>query len=95
MVTQKIRHPGNSFGPCYLATALKKLYCHFQSIYWEKAEKYTLKAENYTCSNTLLQINEDLEGEVKFLSQTGPFSIPLRCTTKKCDVSLGLKSTKE
>lgn len=33
------------------------------------------------------QINEDLFGEVKFLSQTGPFAIPLKCTTKKCDVS--------
>lgn len=33
-------------------------------------------------------INEDLEGEVKFLSQTGPFSIPLKCTVKKCDLSV-------
>ena len=33
------------------------------------------------------QINEDLVGEVKFLSQTGPFSIPLICSTKKCSVS--------
>ncbi|KAL5014796.1 hypothetical protein ScPMuIL_009066 [Solemya velum] len=31
-------------------------------------------------------INEDLEGKVDFLSQTGPFCIPLRCTTKKCDL---------
>ncbi|XP_041377895.1 cilia- and flagella-associated protein 74-like isoform X2 [Gigantopelta aegis] len=29
-------------------------------------------------------INEDLEGEVNFVAQTGPFSIPLKCTTKKC-----------
>lgn len=35
----------------------------------------------------LSQINEDLFGEVKFLSQTGPFAIPLQCTTKKCDVN--------
>ncbi|XP_053379519.1 cilia- and flagella-associated protein 74-like isoform X2 [Mercenaria mercenaria] len=35
-------------------------------------------------------INEDLEGEVKFLSQTGPFSIPLKCTTKKCDLSVDM-----
>ncbi|KAK7093572.1 cilia- and flagella-associated protein 74-like [Littorina saxatilis] len=33
-------------------------------------------------------INEDLIGEVNFLSQTGPFSIPLHCTTKKCDLQL-------
>ncbi|KAM3824222.1 cilia- and flagella-associated protein 74 [Vipera latastei] len=33
-------------------------------------------------------INEDLEGEVTFLSQTGSFSIPLKCSTKKCVLSL-------
>ncbi|XP_055958483.1 cilia- and flagella-associated protein 74 isoform X1 [Patella vulgata] len=33
-------------------------------------------------------INEDLVGQVNFLSQTGPFSIPLRCSTKKCDVQV-------
>ncbi|XP_062567016.1 cilia- and flagella-associated protein 74-like isoform X4 [Saccostrea cucullata] len=32
-------------------------------------------------------INEDLSGVVNFLSQTGPFAIPLKCTTKKCDLS--------
>lgn len=41
----------------------------------------------------LTQINEDLFGEVKFLSQTGPFAIPLKCTTKKCDVSFFSFST--
>lgn len=34
-----------------------------------------------------LQINEDLEGEVRFASAVGPFAVPLRCTIKKCDVS--------
>ena len=34
-----------------------------------------------------LQINEDLDGEVKFLTQTGPFNVPVTCSTKKCDVS--------
>ncbi|ETE63797.1 hypothetical protein L345_10438, partial [Ophiophagus hannah] len=33
-------------------------------------------------------INEDLEGEVTFLSQIGSFSIPLKCSTKKCVLSL-------
>ncbi|XP_070561828.1 cilia- and flagella-associated protein 74-like isoform X2 [Ptychodera flava] len=33
-------------------------------------------------------INEDLQGEVSFLAQTGPFSIPLICSTKKCDLSV-------
>ncbi|XP_057355599.1 cilia- and flagella-associated protein 74 isoform X3 [Manis pentadactyla] len=33
-------------------------------------------------------INKDLEGNVSFLAQTGGFSIPLKCSTKKCSVSL-------
>ena len=35
-----------------------------------------------------MQLNEDLLGEMEFLSQTGPFSIPVRCLTKKCIVSV-------
>ena len=37
---------------------------------------------------SIMQINEDLLGEIEFLSQTGPFSIPVRCLTKKCLVSV-------
>ncbi|XP_012886885.1 PREDICTED: cilia- and flagella-associated protein 74 [Dipodomys ordii] len=33
-------------------------------------------------------INKDLEGNVSFLAQTGSFSIPLKCSTKKCSLSL-------
>uniref|UniRef100_A0A8D0BQR7 Cilia and flagella associated protein 74 n=1 Tax=Salvator merianae TaxID=96440 RepID=A0A8D0BQR7_SALMN len=33
-------------------------------------------------------INEDLEGKVTFLSQIGSFSIPLKCSTKKCVLAL-------
>ncbi|CAI5782811.1 Cilia and flagella associated protein 74 [Podarcis lilfordi] len=33
-------------------------------------------------------INQDLEGEVTFLSQIGSFSIPLKCSTKKCVLAL-------
>lgn len=33
-----------------------------------------------------IQLNEDLCGEIELLSQTGPFSIPIRCTTRKCIV---------
>ncbi|XP_048873042.1 cilia- and flagella-associated protein 74 isoform X2 [Brienomyrus brachyistius] len=29
-------------------------------------------------------INEDLDGEIQFVSATGHFSVPLKCTTKKC-----------
>ncbi|XP_017266687.2 cilia- and flagella-associated protein 74 isoform X2 [Kryptolebias marmoratus] len=30
-------------------------------------------------------INEDLEGEIQFASTVGPFFVPVRCTTKKCN----------
>ncbi|KAI3357114.1 hypothetical protein L3Q82_015582 [Scortum barcoo] len=33
-------------------------------------------------------INEDLEGEVRFVSALGPFSMPVRCTIKKCDLEV-------
>ncbi|GFR64636.1 cilia- and flagella-associated protein 74 [Elysia marginata] len=47
-----------------------------------------------TCDMTVTfkpMINEDLEGEVNFLTQTGPFHIPLICSTKKCDLVLDTK----
>ncbi|KAG7226924.1 hypothetical protein INR49_022219 [Caranx melampygus] len=34
----------------------------------------------------LFKINEDLEGEIQFASAGGPFSVPVRCTIKKCDL---------
>ncbi|KAM9034694.1 cilia- and flagella-associated protein 74 [Sarcophilus harrisii] len=33
-------------------------------------------------------INKDLRGNITFLAQSGSFSIPLKCTTKKCVLSL-------
>ncbi|NWV35947.1 CFA74 protein, partial [Grantiella picta] len=33
-------------------------------------------------------INEGLEGEVMFMAQTGPFSVPLKCTAKTCILAL-------
>ncbi|XP_068589913.1 cilia- and flagella-associated protein 74 isoform X3 [Cebidichthys violaceus] len=33
-------------------------------------------------------INKDLEGEVQFASAVGPFSVPVRCTIKKCDLEV-------
>lgn len=33
-------------------------------------------------------LNEDLEGHIDFLAQTGPFSVPIRCVTKKCQISV-------
>ncbi|XP_069774364.1 cilia- and flagella-associated protein 74 isoform X3 [Narcine bancroftii] len=32
--------------------------------------------------------NKDLEGELMFRAQTGSFAVPLKCTTKKCDLSV-------
>ncbi|XP_032903781.1 cilia- and flagella-associated protein 74 [Amblyraja radiata] len=32
--------------------------------------------------------NTDLEGEIMFRTQTGSFTVPLKCTTKKCDLSV-------
>ncbi|XP_073512979.1 cilia- and flagella-associated protein 74 isoform X2 [Phyllobates terribilis] len=36
-------------------------------------------------------INEDLEGEVMMLAQTGPFSVPVKCATKKCELVIDKK----
>ncbi|KAM8864233.1 cilia- and flagella-associated protein 74 isoform 8-T9 [Spinachia spinachia] len=33
-------------------------------------------------------INEDLKGEVHFVSALGPFSVPVRCTIKKCELEV-------
>ncbi|XP_061700894.1 cilia- and flagella-associated protein 74 isoform X2 [Syngnathoides biaculeatus] len=33
-------------------------------------------------------INEDLEGEVNFASAAGRFSVPVRCTIKRCDLEV-------
>ncbi|XP_046895327.1 cilia- and flagella-associated protein 74 [Hypomesus transpacificus] len=33
-------------------------------------------------------INKDLEGEVQFMSAAGPFSVPIRCKIKKCDLAV-------
>ncbi|XP_026187330.1 cilia- and flagella-associated protein 74 isoform X3 [Mastacembelus armatus] len=33
-------------------------------------------------------INEDMEGEVKFASTVGPFSVPIKCSIKKCDLEV-------
>lgn len=32
------------------------------------------------------QLNEDLDGEIQFQSSTGPFFVPIKCRTKKCEV---------
>ncbi|XP_056278610.1 cilia- and flagella-associated protein 74 [Pseudoliparis swirei] len=34
------------------------------------------------------EINQDLEGEVQFASALGPFSVPVRCTMKRCDLEV-------
>ncbi|CAB4013133.1 Hypothetical predicted protein [Paramuricea clavata] len=44
-----------------------------------------------TCDFTVIfkpMLNEDLVGQIDFLAQTGPFSVPVKCFTKKCQVSV-------
>ncbi|XP_031553439.1 cilia- and flagella-associated protein 74-like, partial [Actinia tenebrosa] len=44
-----------------------------------------------TCDMTVTfkpMLNEDLEGQIDFLAQTGPFSLPIKCMTKKCQISV-------
>ena len=36
---------------------------------------------------TSLQIEEDTDGEIEMMAQTGPFSVPVRCRRKRCAVS--------
>ncbi len=33
------------------------------------------------------QLNDDIHGGIEMLSQTGPFTIPVACLTKKCLIS--------
>lgn len=40
------------------------------------------------CVHVHIQLDEDMDGHVEFLSQTGPFSVPVRCQAKKCQVKL-------
>lgn len=39
----------------------------------------------------IFQINENLEGEIKFLAQTGPFSVPLKIYKKKCELKASVE----
>ncbi|XP_039610977.1 cilia- and flagella-associated protein 74 [Polypterus senegalus] len=36
------------------------------------------------------KINEDMFGEVKFLAQTGAFTVPVKCTIKKCELAVDI-----
>jgi hypothetical protein len=36
------------------------------------------------------KINEDLDGEIQFMATNGPFTVPILCTTKKCDVAVNM-----
>ncbi|XP_029975349.1 cilia- and flagella-associated protein 74 [Salarias fasciatus] len=37
------------------------------------------------------KVNEDLEGEIRFASAAGPFSVPVRCTIKKCKMEVDIQ----
>lgn len=46
------------------------------------------KVRNYKLSPLMsFQINRDLKAEVQFVSAAGSFSVPIRCTIKKFDMS--------
>lgn len=49
--------------------------------------QHTVSDHKMTLHVDFLQLNEDLEGHIDFLAQTGPFSVPIRCVTKKCQVN--------
>jgi len=34
------------------------------------------------------QIDEDIDGTIDFLAQPGPFSVPVRCRKKRCEVGI-------
>jgi hypothetical protein len=38
-----------------------------------------------------IYINENLRGEIKFLAQTGMFTVPIRCEIKKVEVNIVIK----
>ena len=43
-----------------------------------------------TCAHPSLgpQLESDLSGSISMLAQTGPFTIPVRCLTKKCIIAV-------
>lgn len=60
---------------------------HSELISFDIVERLTWHCERVFFSYyTLVQLNEDLVGHIDFLAQTGPFSVPIRCVTKKCQV---------
>ena len=48
----------------------------------------SLHTSNTLSLSHIKQLNEDLIGEINFLSQTGPFSIPVKCLMKQCLISV-------
>ena len=36
-------------------------------------------------------MNEDIEEFIELVSETGPFNIPLKCETKKCNIEISPK----
>lgn len=55
------------------------------SLWW--SQEYVIDMYMPLIRYDLLQFNKDLEGAVQFSAEAGVFSVPIRCTIKKCDVS--------
>lgn len=81
---------------CVVSMALKCLSkvwmaCAFQPMVSQsvcQAYPSFSKVRNYKLSPLMsFQINRDLKAEVQFVSAAGSFSVPIRCTIKKCNVS--------
>ena len=54
------------------------------------APEMYLRTCMYSCvrtSDLSLKIEEDVDGAIEMMAQTGPFSVPVRCRRKRCAVS--------
>ncbi|NXI45437.1 CFA74 protein, partial [Galbula dea] len=60
----------------------------FISIHFDPPGKLSAGMSCETVVTFKPMINETLEGEVMFMAQTGPFSVPLKCTAKRCILAL-------
>ena len=53
----------------------------------ENAAPETCTYMHVSKSDLSLKIEEDVDGAIEMMAQTGPFSVPIRCRRKRCTVS--------
>lgn len=56
-------------------------------ITYENAAPETCTYMHVSKSDLSLKIEEDVDGAIEMMAQTGPFSVPIRCRRKRCTVS--------